>query len=314
MERIIIAGGSGFLGRTLIQRLQRDAADIVVLSRSARPTPGARVVTWDARTLSDEVLREVEGASAIINLTGANVGESRWTQHRKREIMESRVLSTRVLVEAIRRVAQPPVLVNASGVGYFGNTTTPVDDDAPSGSDFLARVCAAWEAEARTAEPYTRVVITRLGVVLDRSEGILKKLVPVFQLGIGGVLGSGDQHLPWVHASDAADTLLHVARTPSCRGAYTVATQPPPTMREFVTTLARVLHRPKLLPVPSFALRALLGEQADMVLMGQNACSRRLEESGFRFRFTSLDEAIFVVLHPTQSHEITTAEQRSHEH
>lgn len=308
MERIIIAGGSGFLGRKLIERLRRDGVDIVVLSRSARPVPGARVVTWNARTTSPELLHEVEGASAIINLTGANVGEQRWTHRRKQEILDSRVLSTRVLVDAIGQVAHPPVLVNASGVGYFGNSSSPVDDTAPAGTDFLARVCAAWEAEALTAASATRVAIARLGVVLDRSEGILKKLVPLMRLGVGGVLGSGRQHLPWVHAEDAANALVHLARTESCNGAYTVATQPPPTMREFVLALARILHRPAILPVPSFALRAVLGEQADMVLNGQNVRSTRLEQTGFRYRFTSLDEAIFVVLHPTQSHETTTPE------
>lgn len=289
---IVIAGGTGFLGTAIAEQVVRGGGRVTIITRQTKQLARAgsesvRYVSWDA-----DLAAALEGADAVINLTGANVGSKRWTSKRKREIIDSRIHATRALVNAIARVAHPPALVQASGLGYYGNTTVPSTEAMPAGASFLSMVCKLWEEEAMKAAEYTRVVTLRIGIVLDVHEGALAKLKVPTMLFFGGPLGSGRQWMPWVHRDDVVRCFLWAARSGKAHGAYNLSAPEPVRMSTFARVLAKVLHRPCFLPVPSFALRILLGEQADIVLHGQYVIQRRLEMDGFRFNYRDLSTAL----------------------
>src|SRR5579862_4753548 len=204
--RIVIAGGTGFLGRPLSAAFAADGHDIVLLSRSAQPTStGPRHVEWAADGTAGPWASTIDGADAVINLAGESIAARRWTTAQKNRILESRVHATRSLVEAIRKAAAPPrVFVSGSAVGYYGPLGDQVTtEDARAGDDFLARVCVAWEGEAQKASgDRTRVVCVRTGVVLEKDGGALPQMLPPFRFGMGGPIGSGRQYLPWIHRDD----------------------------------------------------------------------------------------------------------------
>lgn len=293
--KAVVAGASGFIGRTLLERLRSGGYEIVVLTRRAKGETGAalRYVEWDARTPGPWT-REIEGAAAVINLAGENIASGRWSAARKKRILESRVFASRALVEAIIGTAQkPPVFVNASAVGYYGNVPEgEVREDAPAGKGFLAETCVRWEEEALRAESAgVRVVLPRFGVVLGQG-GALSKMITPFRLFLGGPLGSGRQWFPWIHVEDAALSMLHAIGKDSFRGPYNAAAPEPITMRGFCKTLGRVLSRPSSLPVPAAALKLVLGEMSEMLLEGQKAVPEKLQTSGYSFRFPKLEPAL----------------------
>jgi len=301
-DKILLTGGTGYVGQALVRRLSAAGKSVVVLSRSATlPTdlaalPGVRGAVWDPHVVG-EWSRELEGASALVHLAGRQAVGQRYTEHVKRDILESRVKSTETLVTALEGVSRkPPVFVCASGVGYFGGRPDdhePLDESAPPGDDFLARVVVEWEARARSAERLgVRVVSTRFGAVLGRGGGALGVMALPFKLMVGGKLGNGAQVFCWVHLDDALSAIELALSDARLTGPVNVAAPFAVTNAEASRLLAHAVHRPSWLPAPKFALRALFGEGAVPVLTGQRAYPKKLETVGFRFRYPSLAEAL----------------------
>jgi uncharacterized protein len=301
-EKIVVTGGTGYLGRALVRRLSAAGKSVTVLSRSPvlpkdlSALPGVSVAVWDPGKVGAWA-HTLEGSSALVHLAGRKALGVRFTKRVKQEILESRLRSTEALVGALERVtARPSVFVCASGVGYFGGKAldhAPLDESGPPGDDFLARVVVEWEARARGAEALgVRVVSSRFGAVLGRGGGGLTVMALPFRLFVGGRLGSGKQVFCWVHLDDALAALEFCLRDARMTGPVNVAAPVAVTNAEASTLIARTLHRPSWLPVPAFALRALFGEGAVPVLTGQRAVPQKLEAAGFTFRYRTLDAAL----------------------
>ena len=297
--KIVIAGGTGFIGRALVKRLLEDGHRLIVLSRRVdafKNTPSAniKVEAWDGRT-QGVWASQLDGADAVVNLSGEGIADRRWTEKRKQALRSSRLDSARAIVSAIGSCSKKPtVLVNASAVGYYGDVPAgDVSEDSPKGRGFLADLCAEWESEAKKAEAFgVRVVWLRLGIVLEKEGGALRKIVPPFRFFIGGPLGSGRQYFPWVHRGDVIGTIVYALQNPSLSGPFNVTAPGVLTMKEFCLVLGEVLERPSWLPAPEFALRLLLGEMAGMLVTGQRAVPKRLEQAGYRFRYPEAETAL----------------------
>jgi len=301
--RVVIAGGSGFLGLPLAQRLSAEGHDVLILTRRRDFMAGdgrVRAITWTPHGDAGGWASEIDGAGAVVNLAGESIGAKRWTAGRKQRILESRLLATRSMVAAIRRAAVPPsVLVNGSAVGYYGpHGDEIVTEETRAGADFLAHVCVQWEAEAeRASSDRTRVVCMRTGLVLETSGGALPRMLPPFRLGVGGPLGTGHQYWPWIHRDDWMALVRWTIQSPSVSGPVNATAPQPVTNQEFAAALGRAIRRPALLPMPAFALRLILGEMADgLLLSGQRAVPQRAEHGGFTFRYAHVDEALQAVL------------------
>lgn len=293
MLRVITAGASGPIGRALVRTLREQGAEVRRLVR--RPQAGFGEVTWDpdAGTLDP---RAFDGADAVVNLAGRSIAALRWTPAVRREILGSRVRSTRLIVDTILSAsAVPPVLVSASAIGYYGGRGDEVlDESSPPGIGFLAEVARAWEDEARRASSAgTRVVSTRFGIVLARDGGVVRAVLPLFRAGLGGPLGSGRQWWSWIHVDDVAAALLAAVRISALEGPVNVASPVPVTNQVFTRTLAAALGRPAVMRVPAWALRLVSGAVADeMMLASQRVVPTRLQEHGFRFRWPELGPAL----------------------
>jgi uncharacterized protein len=299
--RIVISGGTGFLGRALVDALAADGHEIVVLTRGSRPEGGAphRFVSWSPGSDAGGVgpwAAELDRAGAVVNLAGESIAGHRWSAAQKQRIAESRLLATRSLVAAIRATGTPPVvLVSGSAVGYYGPLGDAVaTEDTPPGGDFLASVCVQWEAEAaRAASPRTRVALVRTGLVLERDGGALAKMLPPFWVGAGGPVGSGRQYWPWIHRRDWIDLVRWIIRSANVSGPINATAPAPVTSEEFARTLGRVLRRPAFMRAPAFALKLALGEMAEALLLsGQRAVPQKAERLGFGFRYTQLEDAL----------------------
>lgn len=296
--KIVIAGGTGFLGRPLTAALAADRHDVVVLSRHprVRVAPGARTVLWDPGEPPGAWASELDGAGAVVNLAGEPIAERRWSAARKQQIEDSRIVSTGRIAEAIRAAAvPPPVLVSGSGVGFYGPCGSEVvTEESRAGNDFLAGVCQRWEAQASTAgTAATRVVCIRTGLVLERDGGALAKMLLPFKLGVGGPLGSGTQYWPWIHRKDWVELVRFAIAHEQLSGPLNATAPEPVTNAAFSKALGRALHRPALIPAPAFALRLAMGEMADALLLtGQRAIPARAERLGFRFAYRTLDAAL----------------------
>jgi uncharacterized protein (TIGR01777 family) len=299
--KIVIAGGSGFLGRPLAERLASEGHRVVVLGRRppAVPTAALRFVEWSADGSTEAWAAEIEDADAVVNLTGESIAGKRWSAAHKARILDSRVNATRALVEAIGRAAKPPaVFVSGSAVGYYGPLGDDIaTEDRTAGSDFLASVCVQWEAEAaRAASARTRLACVRTGLVLDRDGGALPQMLPPFWFGAGGPVGSGRQYWPWIHRADWINLVCWILQTPAVAGAVNATAPEPVTNAEFARALGRALHRPAFMPAPAFALRLMLGEMADALLLsGQRAVPAKAERLGFAFAYTHLDDALAAI-------------------
>ena len=292
--RIVIAGGTGFLGRPLASALARHDHRVTILTRRRGPLPAGHV-SWSPDGAAGPWASVVDGADAVVNLAGASIAHGRWTADRKRELRDSRVLATRSLVAALHAAsARPGVLVSGSGVGYYGaRGAEEISEGEPASRDFFGGLAAAWEQEAEAAGTAgVRVVVLRTGPVLARDGGMLGRLLLPFRLGVGGVLGSGEQYLPWIHRRDWIDLVRWSLLSSAVNGTLNAAAPEPVTNREFTETLATVLGRPHLMRVPPFALRLALGELADTVLTGQRAVPRRALSLGFHFRWPTLEPAL----------------------
>lgn len=292
--KIIVAGGSGFLGEPLVKRLLARGDEVAVLTRNATHIRAGRALEWDASSQgpwSDEVA----SADAILNLAGENIGEGRWTAERKKRMVASRVDATGAIVEALRGDPERPrTMINASAVGFYGNRGDELlDESSARGEGFLAELVERWEAAAREAESLARLVVLRFGVVLGVEGGALKKMLLPFKLGAGGPIGSGTQWMSWIDREDALRIVEWTIAHDSARGIYNATSPQPVRNRDFARALGRVLHRPALLPTPAFALRVAFGEMAEEVLLaGQRAVPRRAEAEGFAFDRPALDAAL----------------------
>lgn len=292
--KILVSGASGLIGSALVPVLTASGHDVIRLVRS-QPAAGEAAVRWDpeAGTLDAAGL---EGLDAVVHLAGENLAEGRWTAEKKRRIRESSVKGTRLLCEALAGLARPPrVLVSASAVGYYGDRGDELlTKESPPGSGFLAAVARDWEAAAEPARRAgIRVVHPRMGPVLTPAGGVLAKMLPPFQAGLGGRVGSGRQYVSWIAVDDLLDAMLHLLATEALRGPVNMVAPRPVTNAEFAATLGRVLGRPAVLAVPAFAARLALGEMADEVLLASARVTPvRLAASGYRFRYPELEGAL----------------------
>jgi uncharacterized protein len=300
---VIIAGGTGLLGAALVKNLVQDGHKVTVLSRSPERKQQnvherAAIAQWDART-AEGWGHLVEEADAIVNLAGAGIADSRWSEERKRLIRDSRVHAGQAIMAALRAAQnKPKVLVQASGVGYYGPSDDRVlTEDAPVGRDFLSQVCFDWEASTGGANALgMRRPIIRTGIVLSTQGGALPKMLLPFQLFIGGPLGSGRQYFPWIHIDDEIGAIRFLIENDRADGPYNLAAPNPPTNAEFSNDLGKAMGRPSLMPVPGFALKTLFGEMSTVLLDGQRAVPHRLEEEDFTFKYADAVPALRDVL------------------
>ncbi len=301
-RRVTITGATGLIGVRVVAALRARGDEVTVLTRAparARERLGEEVaaVAWEPLS-GPPPAHALEGASAVLNLAGENVGQ-RWSTAAKRAIRDSRVLGTRNLVAALRELATPPeALVSASAVGYYGaRGEEPIDEEAPAGGGFLAGVCVAWEAEAARARAAgLRVATVRTGVVLDRTEGALARLLPVFRLGLGGPIAGGRQYMAWIHVEDHVGVLLAALDGERWQGPVNATAPEPVTNAQFARALGRALRRPARLPVPGIAMRALYGEMAQVVTTGARAMPAKALVLGHEFRHPRLDGALRALL------------------
>ena len=290
---VLLTGATGFVGRNIVVALLQQGWRVTALvrdqRRAQRQLPGASgCIDWRA-------LQEVSAVDAVINLAGAPIVGRRWTSHRRRVLLDSRVGVTERLVEHfLQRVPSPRVFISASAVGYYGNRgATPLTEASGSGAGFLASLCERWEAAAFGAVAMgSRVVVLRLGIVLGTGGGALAKMVPLFRLGLGGQLGSGRQYMPWIHLDDVVGLVLRALEDDSLAGAVNAVAPNPNTNQEFTTALAAALSRRAVVALPAFVLRAALGHAAEALLASQRVLPARLEEIGYAYRFRDLGAAV----------------------
>lgn len=301
--RVVVAGGGGLIGRALTADLCASGREVVILSRNPRalrnlPT-GARAVAWDGRTLDMSWAESVSGSEAIVNLAGENLAAGRWSAARKRLLLDSRVEPTRAIVAAIRTCqSRPGVLVQASGVGFYGSRGDSVlAEDAAPGAGTLPDLCRAWEeASAPVTDLGVRRVLLRTGVVLARAGGALAKMAPPVRWFLGGALGSGKQWWPWIHQADAVAAMRLLLADQTARGPFALTAPELVRNQEFSQVLARVLRRPNLVRAPTWALRLALGEMASVLLDSQRLPPANLLRLGMGFRFGGLEAALVDLL------------------
>jgi uncharacterized protein (TIGR01777 family) len=300
--RVTLTGATGLIGRTLHAALRDRGAEVTVLTRDpdrARATLGdVEAVAW---RLMDEPAPAgaLAGRDAVFHLAGEPVAQ-RWTAKARRAIRDSRVTGTRNLLEGLRQADRselgglPPMLVSSSAIGYYGaHGEEPLDEDAPAGADFLARVCSQWEAEARRASALgMRVVQVRTGVVLDRGGGALAQMLPAFRLGIGGPLAGGRQYVSWIHGDDLVAIMVTALEDERWSGPINATAPEPVTNRDFSRALGAALGRPARMPVPGLALRLLFGEMAAIVTSGARVVPAKPLVLGYEFRHPRVDEAL----------------------
>jgi uncharacterized protein len=302
--RIVIAGGTGFLGSPLAETYAEEGHDVRVLTRSLPPgtsrhesgtgVPGITSVGWNPDGTSGPWADVVSGADAVINLAGASIGAKRWNPRRKAALRDSRLLATRSLADAIKTApVAPGVFISASAVGYYGiSNGAPKTEASPPGHDFLAQLCEDWEKEAqRAARPGLRMATTRSGLVFERSGGVLPEMMMPFKFLAGGRVGSGRQYMSWIHRLDWVEMVRWIVVTPEAEGPINLTAPHPVTNREFARSLGRAMHRPALLPTPSLALKLVIGEFADFVVTGQRVLPERALALGYHFRYPELDIA-----------------------
>lgn len=288
---VAVAGSSGLIGTALVSALRTAGHRVLRIVR--RAPSSADEVYWDPDRGEFDA-GALHGAAAVVNLCGVNVGEKRWSGAFKQSLRDSRIEPTEVLSNAAVE-AGVPVLINASAVGYYGDTGShSVDETAPAGHNFLARLAVDWEAATMVASHAgLRVVLTRTGLVMARSGGMLSRLKPLFSLGLGARLGDGRQYLPWISLEDQVRALLFAITTDELAGPVNFTGPAPVTNAEFTTAFGRTVNRPTPLMVPGFALRAVLGEFADEGLLGgQRAIPAELERAGFQFHHNTIGEAL----------------------
>jgi len=302
--RVTLTGATGLIGTAVVAALTNRGDEVTVLSRdpkraSARLADDVQAVPWDPES-EPAPTHALAGRDAVVNLAGEPIAQ-RWSERVKREIRDSRVTGTRNLVRGLTAVGanvRPGVMVSSSAIGYYGaRGAEPIDEEASPGADFLAQVCAQWEAEARAVTMLQmRSVQVRTGVVLDRAGGALAKMLPPFRLGIGGPVAGGRQYVAWIHRDDLVGMMLSALEDTRWSGPVNATAPEPVSNRELSRALGRVLHRPALLPVPGLALQALYGEMAEIVTTGVRAVPAKALVLGYEFGYPRLEDALRATL------------------
>ena len=292
MKKVFIAGGTGFIGNSIIPALLKEGYEVQVLVRNkekAKKLPSSCKVIWGNPAKSGEWQKYLKETDIAINLAGQNIF-ARWTKAYKKLILESRIKSTENIVSSLKKSA---LLINASAVGYYGDKgNTLVTEDSPPGNDFLAKTCIEWEKRALKAkEKGVKIIIARLGVVLGTTGGMLPKILPIFKLGLGGTLGKGNQWFPWIHIKDLVSAILFLIKKEK-EGIYNFVSPNPVTNKEFTKTLGKVLKKPTLLPVPVFMMKLIFGELANIIICSIRAYPKNLLELGFKFKFETIEDAL----------------------
>ena len=289
--KIVITGGTGFLGSALAESLAADGHDVVSISRVAGGTyKGVRHLSGPA------AYQEIDGADAVVNLAGAGIADRRWTETRKDVLLSSRIAVTSAVVGACSRAARKPkVLVSGSAIGYYGSSLDDrFDESSPAGADFLGRLCAEWERAARAVEADgVRCVLIRTGLVLGPHGGLLKKMAPPFKMFVGGPVGSGRQWMSWIHLDDWIGLVRLAITNDAIRGPINLVAPNPVTNREFSHALGKALHRPSVMPLPEFAVRMIFGELADGALLAsQHVTPKVAGAAGYEFKYTDVQAAL----------------------
>ncbi|MFH0768850.1 MAG: TIGR01777 family oxidoreductase [Chloroflexota bacterium] len=300
--RVLITGGSGLIGRALSANLARDDNEVIILSRQPERIiglpSGVSARWWDGCTI-EGWHSLADGADTIVNLAGENISSGRWTDKRKRAILQSRVNAGRAVVQAVKAAAHKPrIVIQASGVGYYGPCgDEEITEETPPGHDFLAQLAAYWESSTASLESLgVRRAVIRTGVVLSIEGGALPRMVLPFRFFVGGRLGPGRQWFPWIHIADEVGAIRFLIENEAASGPFNLAAPVPLNNAEFSRLLRHQLRRPSLMSTPAFALRLLFGEMATVLLDGQRAIPRRLIQLGFTFRFPEPGPALMDLL------------------
>ena len=290
---VLIAGGSGFLGRALTKSLLSDGHKVFILTRGARVIDGAQAVLWDAKTTSGwgGIVNEMD---VVIHLAGRSLSSWPWTASAKRDFHDSRVLPGLALAQAILEATQRPrIFVQASGINHYGLSGDLADESTPPGDDFLAQLTVQWEAATNSVEGLgVRRIIVRSAVVLAKEGGLLSLMALPIKLFAGGPLGSGRQAMPWIHITDWVGGVRHLLESGDARGVYNLIAPVPASNAEFNRALADALHRPYWFPTPAILLRTFLGEMSVLILQGRFSQPKRLTQSGYRFQFSAAHDAL----------------------
>ena len=301
METVCITGGTGLIGSSLMRILKLSAYRVLVLSRQKSDDPESFLRYWDIdKGIIDPVT--VENADHYVHLAGANVGEGRWTEQRKKEIRDSRLKSTRLLYDTIAKSKRrPKTFISASAIGVYGHDTGGIlvdEDRVKPGDDFLATVTREWEEEVnKISELGVRVVILRIGLVLSYFGGAVPKLMKLSSLGLSSPIGSGQQYISWIHLDDLIDLIKYCIEYPGVKGTFNAVAPNPVTNREFTRSMASILEKPSFLPpVPGFMLKMILGEKASIILGGNKVSSKKIIDAGYNFKFEKIDDALYNIL------------------
>jgi uncharacterized protein (TIGR01777 family) len=301
MKNIILAGATGLIGKEIARLLIERGDKVTIFSRSVEKAkniiPNAeKYIVWN--TQSTDWYKILEGQDAVINLSGENLMAKRWNEEHKKNILSSRINTTAVFVNAFERVVnKPKVYLSASAIGYYGFTKNMVTENSPSGKDFLAGVVKIWEKESEKIEKFNvRRINIRIGIVLDKNEGALSKMILPFKLFIGGPLGSGNQWFPWIHISDVAGIFLYALDNEKVKGAVNCCSPDLVTMRGFCNSLGIILNRPSFFRIPEFVLKIVLGESSDVIVNTSGALPQKIIEAGYKFRFEKLENALRSIL------------------
>jgi len=297
--KVMVTGATGFIGKELIKKLNRKGHEIVVLTRNSESAKfhipvHCEIVTWNPckDSLPPSALK---GVDAVINLAGEGIADGRWSPERKRELTQSRVLSVSKLLDAMTYMNnRPQVFLSASAIGFYGDRGDELLDETSSkGKGFLSEVCQSWENEILKAKDLgVRTVALRIGMVLGHDGGALDKMLPPFQLGAGGKLGSGTQWMSWIHINDLVDMMTYVIENPSTVGIYNAVSPNPLRNREFTKILGQVLKRPTLFTIPKFILKIILGELSELLLGSQRVVTKKICDTGFEFKYPQLEKAL----------------------
>ncbi len=298
--KILITGATGFVGRTLTKKLLELGFEINILTRDKTrakttfPRPNVNAFEWK-NNLEFPPLEAILGVSGVINLMGENIGAKRWSDNQKKELKQSRIDATKNLVALIEKNLTTPLefFIQASAVGIYPvNKNTVLNEESPLGSGFLPELCKMWEDASGTLSKTKRKVYIRTGVVLEKSDGALKKMLPPFKAGIGGPIGNGNQMMSWIHLNDLVSLYVSAVIDEKFNGIYNGVAPTPVSNFDFTKALGHALHRPTLIPVPRFVLKLQFGEMASIILDSQSVVSKRLPEMGFQFKYKTIDEAM----------------------